>query len=233
MRMLIIARHGNTFLPGETPTRVGARTDLPLTEEERARGIGRYLLARGIQPTRILAAPLMRTRRTAELAAQEMGIDSAVVQIDPRFTEIDYGPDENKTEREVALRLGHAAAVTAGKDPDMLSLEYLESIGNQAIELWNTRAVVPDGWIVDPQALMDMWRQVASEILENEIVLCVSSNGIIRFAPVITGDYDGFCAAHDIKVPTGGVCIFTSEKHGSWSCKIWGVKAFKNIITNN
>ena len=214
MRMLIIARHGNTFLPGETPTRVGARTDLPLTEEERARGIGRYLLARGIQPTRILAAPLMRTRRTAELAAQEMGI-------------------ENKTEREVALRLGHAAAVTAGKDPDMLSLEYLESIGNQAIELWNTRAVVPDGWIVDPQALMNMWRRVASETLENEIVLCVSSNGIIRFAPVITGDYDGFCAAHDIKVPTGGVCIFTSEKHGSWSCKIWGVKAFKNIITNN
>ena len=34
MKTLIIARHGNTFRPGETPTRVGSRTDLPLVEEE-------------------------------------------------------------------------------------------------------------------------------------------------------------------------------------------------------
>ena len=29
----MIVRHGNTFRAGETPTRVGARTDLPLVEE--------------------------------------------------------------------------------------------------------------------------------------------------------------------------------------------------------
>ena len=51
MRTLIIARHGNTFRPGETPTRVGARTDLPLVEEERARGIGLYLKKLGLIPT--------------------------------------------------------------------------------------------------------------------------------------------------------------------------------------
>ena len=28
----MIVRHGNTFRAGETPTRVGARTDLPLVE---------------------------------------------------------------------------------------------------------------------------------------------------------------------------------------------------------
>ena len=39
----MIVRHGNTFRAGETPTRVGARTDLPLVEEERARSAGRYL----------------------------------------------------------------------------------------------------------------------------------------------------------------------------------------------
>jgi 2,3-bisphosphoglycerate-dependent phosphoglycerate mutase len=39
----VIVRHGNTFRAGETPTRVGARTDLPLVEEERARSAGRYL----------------------------------------------------------------------------------------------------------------------------------------------------------------------------------------------
>ena len=64
---------------------------------------------------------------------------------------------------------------------------------------------------------------------DGETVLCVSSNGTIRFAPHITGDYAGFCAEHDIKVATGGVCIFTSEDGTTWSCKEWGVKAFKQI----
>ena len=229
MRTLIIARHGNTFRPGETPTRVGARTDLPLTEEDRARGIGRYLLAGGIKPTRILAAPLLRTRRTAELAAQELGLAPGLVQSDSRLTEIDYGPDENKTEQEVALRLGRVAAVEAGQDPATLSPGQLEDLGSQVIKLWNARAVAPNGWLVDPQMLMNMWREIASEIAENETLLCVSSNGIIRFAPVITGDCDAFYAEHDIKVPTGGVCIFTSENYGPWHCEVWGVKAFKNV----
>ena len=46
-RKLVIVRHGNTFRAGETPTRVGARTDLPLVEEERARSAGRYLREKG------------------------------------------------------------------------------------------------------------------------------------------------------------------------------------------
>lgn len=59
--------------------------------------------------------------------------------------------------------------------------------------------------------------------------LQVSSNGTIRFAPYITGDYAGFCASHDIKVATGGVCIFTSEDGTTWQCSEWGVKAFKHV----
>ena len=229
MRTLIIARHGNTFRPGETPTRIGARTDLPLTEEERARGIGRYLLARGIKPTHILAAPLLRTRRTAELIALELNIAPSSVNIDPRFTEVDYGPDENKTEQEVILRLGRGAAIADGQNPDNLSLKQLETFGTRVMDLWNTQAVVPEDWLVNPQALMDTWQQLASEIAEDETFLCVSSNGVIRFAPVITGNYEAFCTEHDIKVPTGGVCIFTSENHNPWHCQVWGVKAFKNI----
>lgn len=78
MKTLIIARHGNTFRKGETPTRVGSRTDLPLVEEERGRGIGRYLKKLGMQPNRILAAPLQRTLKTAELAAEELDRKSVV-----------------------------------------------------------------------------------------------------------------------------------------------------------
>ena len=229
MKTLIIARHGNTFRPGETPTRVGAHTDLPLVEEERARGIGRYLrLVKGSVPTRIIAAPLQRTMRTAQLAAEELG-NPAPVEADARFVEVDYGPDENKTEPEVMARLGREAA---GAGAAALSAEELEALGAQAIELWNTQAIAPAGWRVDVPGIIAAWQQLAAEVAEGETLLCVSSNGVIRFAPHITGDYAGFCAEHDIKVPTGGVCIFTCGEDGAWRCEEWGVKAFKKIPTN-
>ena len=76
MKTLIIARHGNTFAKGETPTRVGCHTDLPLVEEERGRGVGLYLKKLGLVPTRILAAPLKRTMGTAALAAEAAGCKS-------------------------------------------------------------------------------------------------------------------------------------------------------------
>ncbi len=228
MKTLVIARHGNTFRPGETPTRVGARTDLPLVEEERARGIGLYLKKLGIIPSRILAAPLQRTRRTAELAAEALG-NPCPIQIENRLVEIDYGPDENQTEQAVALRLGRVTAQAAGQDPSELTENELESLGISAIDLWNTQAILPDGWIADPAALIETWRSLAASIAEDETLLCVSSNGTIRFAPHITGDYANFCATHDIKVPTGGVCIFTAQPGKPWQCSKWGIKAFKAI----
>lgn len=223
MKTLIIARHGNTFRPGETPTRVGAHTDLPLVEEDRARGIGRYLKQKGLVPSRILAAPLQRTLNTARLAAEELG-NPCPVQPDARFTEVDYGPDENKTEPEVMARLGRLAA---GAGVEALSPEQVEQLGAAAIDLWNAQAIVPDGWVVDVPAIIAAWQQLADEVAEDETLLCVSSNGVIRFAPHITGDYAAFCADHDIKVPTGGVCIFTCGEDGVWRCIEWGVKAFK------
>ena len=46
MTTLIIARHGNTFDKGDIPTRVGARTDLPLVEKGRAQA--KALVAHGV-----------------------------------------------------------------------------------------------------------------------------------------------------------------------------------------
>ena len=228
MKTLIIARHGNTFRKGETPTRVGGRTDLPLVEEERGRGIGKYLAKLGLTPTRILAAPLQRTMSTAALAAEELG-NPCPVQPDARFLEVDYGPDENQTEEATKLRLGTDIAKSQGTDPATLSAEQLDALGEQAIELWNAQAIVPLGWKVDVQQIITNWSELASEVQDGEVLLCVSSNGTIRFAPHITGDYAGFCAEHDIKVATGGVCIFTSEDGSTWTCREWGVKAFKKI----
>lgn len=228
MKTLIIARHGNTFRKGETPTRVGADTDLELVEEERGRGIGLYLRNKGIIPDRILAAPLKRTMGTAALAAEALGV-SCPVQPDARFIEVNYGPDENKTEDAVKARLGAVVAEQEGLNPEQLSAEELDAKGAAVIELWNAKAIVPPGWQVDVERIQNNWKELTDEIAEGETLLCVSSNGTIRFAPCITGDYEAFCAEHDIKVATGGVCIFTNEDNAGWVCREWGVKAFKFI----
>lgn len=214
--ILIIARHGNTFRPGETPTRVGARTDLALVEEVRGRSIGKYLKENDLIPDMIYSSPLLRTKHTAELAAEEMGFNkNSIIELDD-FTEIDYGVDENKTEEEVMYRLGNG------------NIEE----GKKIIELWNDAAIVPDGWDVNPQQIIKTWKDFAerqiSEKEENKIVLLVTSNGIIRFAPYLTGDFEKFTKEQDIKVATGGVCIFEKDNDDSfWKCLAWNMKPYK------
>lgn len=165
-RKLVIVRHGNTFRAGETPTRVGARTDLPLVEEERARSAGRYLREKGIVIDKVISAPLKRTLETANYILEEMNVDL------------------------------------------------------------NEKAVVPLGWNVDVEKLISGWQDLAASIPDGETWLLVSSNGVMRFSPYILGNYEDFCATHDIKVPTGGVCIFDCVGD-HWRCTDWGIKAYK------
>jgi Fructose-2,6-bisphosphatase len=203
-KKLIIVRHGNTFRKGETPTRVGAKTDLPLVEEERGRSVGKYLLANDIIPSKVYAAPLKRTTETAKLAMEELGIKSAELKLSDDFVEIDYGPDENKTEDVV-----------------------IERIGQPAIDLWNKKAIAPEGWVVDVDKIITAWQSFADNIADGETAMLVSSNGIIRFVPhILDEDYDNFCNNHDIKVATGGVCIFEYENN-RWTCKEWNAKPYK------
>ena len=164
---LIIARHGNTFTKDQTPTRVGGRTDLPLVESERGRNIGKYLKLKDMLPDVVFAAPLKRTMETARLAVAEMRLPLEV-QAEDCFREVDYGPDENKPEEEVIAR-----------------------VGEDAIKLWNEKAIVPDGWKVDVPALIHTWESWAEKVAsayKDKTVMIVSSNGVIRFAPYITGD---------------------------------------------
>ena len=204
MTTLIIARHGNTFGPGDTPTRVGAHTDLPLVESgiEQARTIGRYLKDNRLIPDVIYSSKLQRTYDTAKIAIKESGFTNPVFQLDI-FNEIDYGPDENKTEDEVIKR-----------------------IGAQAISDWDENAVVPPGWLADPALITENWIKFADQIRahdDNETVMVVTSNGIARFAPHITGDFEGFKAAHPLKLATGALGIFSCE-NGLWRVKSWNLR---------
>ena len=144
----MIVRHGNTFRAGETPTRVGARTDLPLVEEERARSAGRYLREKGIVIDKVISAPLKRTLETANYILEEMNVDLPIIQ-DLRLKEIDYGPDENMVEDHVIKRLGSLYLEKEGMDRKDLTEDRIVERGLSVIAQWNEKAVVPLGWNVD------------------------------------------------------------------------------------
>ena len=204
MTTLILARHGNTFGPEDTPTRVGGRTDLPLVEKgrEQAAAIGKYLKENRMIPDVVYCSTLKRTIETAEIAVKSSGVSNPVFQLDI-FNEIDYGPDENKVEADVIAR-----------------------IGKEAIEAWDQDGQVPDGWKVDPDAIIKSWHDFAEQIAafdDNETVLVVTSNGIARFAPHITGDFEDFRSEHNIKLSTGALGILKYEG-GQWHPCSWNTK---------
>lgn len=225
-KTLIIVRHGNTFLPDQTPTRVGRSTDLPLVEENRGRAIGKYLLAQGYKLDKVYAAPLKRTMQTAQLALEEMDADLTIIP-SGEFSEIDYGPDENKTEDEVLRRLGEN--YISKNSLSNFTDDEVKKIGKQVIKEWDQQAIVPDGWSVDVESIINTWQNFADAIKDGETVMICSSNGIIRFAPhILDIPYAQFCQKYDIKVSTGGVSIFEYD-NGKWICKEWNTKAYKQF----
>lgn len=203
MTMLIIARHGNTFEKGETPRRVGARTDLPLVEsgQSQARAIGHWLKSKGIYPEAIYCSQLQRTKQTAETALAEAGYKEPVFPL-AIFNEIDYGPDENLPEDAVISR-----------------------VGEQALKDWDEKAIVPQGWAFDPAQCIEDWKNFAAHIVEDkqDCVMVVTSNGIARFAPHITGDFDSFAQNHSIKISTGAVCVLQYD-NGRWTVADWNIR---------
>ena len=207
MTTLIIARHGNTFTVDDTPTRVGAHTDLPLVEsgQEQARQIGAWLKEQNIYPEVVYSSELQRTKQTAQLAVETLGYKQHIFPL-AIFNEIDYGPDENQTEDKVITR-----------------------IGAQAIKDWDDKAIVPDGWKFNPDECIQNWKNFATQILadnkhdEDDVVMAVTSNGIARFAPHLTGNFEEFADNHKIKLSTGALGILKFEDN-QWIIKDWNVK---------
>lgn len=203
MTTLIVARHGNTFDSGQTPTRVGARTDLPLSSSGRvqAQALGHWLKQSGLYPHAVYCSQLQRTKQTAEIALAEAGYKEPVFPL-AIFNEVDYGPDENKPEAEVIARLGA-----------------------NAIKDWDEKAIVPDGWAFDPDQCISDWKNFAGHIVEDsqDCVMVVTSNGIARFLPHITGDFEGFAATHPLKISTGAACVLSHDQ-GRWHIIGWNVK---------
>lgn len=200
MSTLIIARHGNTFAPGEPPRRVGAGTDLPLVDTGLAQGIvlGNALAKLDLIPSKIFCSELQRTQQTAEQACLAMDI-TVPITTDCRFNEIDYGVDENKTEDAVIAR-----------------------IGREAIQTWDAYNQVPPGWQVEPDAIKAHWQSFANEIIQqhpDETIMVVTSNGIARFAPCLLANESEFDAKYTRKIATGAFCELAFKQ--AWSVRRW------------
>lgn len=200
---LIIARHGNTFAPGEPPRRVGRLTDLPLVAsgEEQAVRLGKYLKEHLLIPDRIVTSTLQRTQQTALLAAQAMGW-GGTSESSPLFDELDYGPDENRDESDVRARLGEAA-----------------------LRQWEEQGVLPpgSGWSPDAATLRQCWRDFATELFvtaPQRKTLVVTSNGVARFALSLT---EG--EKPSLKLATGGFGVLTRRNDESfWRVVGWNIR---------
>lgn len=181
MAKLYIVRHGNTFDKGDTILRVGGRTDLDLSTsgQEQAAALGAHFRSMGVRPVKTLVGPLKRTLQTVEAITSAIGLKAAV--IDERLREVDYGPDEGQPEEVVVARIGEAA-----------------------VAAWEANAIVPDGWLVDPEALARAWRDIMAETeAAGGDVMAVTSNGVARFA---LGGVDGG-EAQSLKLKTGAYGI--------------------------
>ena len=203
-RDIYIVRHGNTFDTGDVVTRVGARTDLPLsksgqTQAEQLAAHFAFTLPEGFAAA--TAGPLIRTQETAMtiLAMQDAPPSLETADF---LREIDYGPDENQPEPAVLAR-----------------------IGQDALKAWETSATPPPGWIVDPDALTEEWRnffarEAARSADDDRPILAVTSNGVARFALAAAQA----AGSHPLKLRTGAYGVVRVTEGGDAMIQGWDVR---------
>lgn len=200
-RLIYIVRHGNTFDKGDVVTRVGGRTDLDLSMSGRAQAdaLAIHFKDKVTSFANAYCSPLGRTSQTADaiLSAQTKAPTLETLEF---LREVDYGPDENKPEDEVVAR-----------------------IGEDALKAWETEAVPPPGWRINPAQLVNDWIELFHRLgaeRNTDPVLLVTSNGIARFALsacVHSGE-------HDLKLKTGAYGVIRLHPDQSPALVAWNIR---------
>ena len=201
---LLLARHGNTFGPDDTPVWVGADQDLPLVPKgrEQAEAVGQALASAGITPATIVAGPLKRTAEHAAIIRDIAG--GGEISIDHRLREIDYGSWGGKTTEQI-----------------------VESHGEAAVTAWNERGQWPDraDWQPDLSTLRRDLKLLVNDLQAqhgaDDTVLLVSSNGILRFfLDLVPGAFALRARDQSLKTATGALsCI--QRQGGLYQVLFW------------
>lgn len=198
MITLLIARHGNTFDPGDTILRVGKQTDLPLSNSGRdqAKKLGVFLKEKYQKIDRAFVSSLKRTQETASIA-----LPNNALEINPIFDEIDYGIDDGKPETEVIARIGEAA-----------------------LKQWEESSIPASDWKVEPEKIIQDWQNFAKDCVKQypfgATILVVTSNGIARFAPLIARA-NGMMTSPSLKMKTGAISSFQFAQNTGWRLEQW------------
>jgi broad specificity phosphatase PhoE len=142
MGEIVVVRHGATEW-SRSGQHTGV-TDLPLLPEgeEDGRRLGPVLAQRSVVAS--FVSPLIRARRTAELAGL---LDGPDVHIDDDLVEVDYGAYEGRTTKEISAELGRPWSLWAdGTVPGDTQGETLEQVGKRVDRVLDrARPLLEDG----------------------------------------------------------------------------------------
>lgn len=204
MLNLLIARHGNTFDKGDEILRVGLRTDLPLSSsgKTQAERLGAYLTKHYPKIDTVYCSDLIRTQETAQIALQQYHSPLTIERLS-LLNEIDYGEDDGQPETTVIKRLGQ-----------------------QAIDDWETNAILPTGWLFDKPKRIQEITQFAEALTQNEsikTVLLITSNGIARFFRTLLNETNPITSSVSLKLGTGCLSSLRYD-NGLWSCDYWNLR---------
>lgn len=207
MTTLFLIRHGNTFDKGDTLLRVGARTDLPLSQSgiSQIQHLAQHFKSQALTFDAIYSGPLLRHRQTADILVRDMATDQCV-QVQSSFNEVDYGVDDGQPEVEVEQRLG-----------------------KEALDAWNQHGQVPSGWNIDVALLKKAWHNFAADCRtrypEGRVML-VTSGGTLRFAQDLLNDVAAAQARYGTKVSTAAYCVLTfPAEQQQWQIETWNHRA--------
>jgi probable phosphoglycerate mutase len=194
---LLLARHGNTFRPGEPVLWVGSRNDLPLVARgrEQARTLGRALRERGTRPEVVYCGPLARTREYAAIVAEEAGLPTP--DVDARLDELDYGVWSGLTSNEVVERFGED------------ELEGWRRRGE-----WPAKAGFGPGEEQVRREVHDLVRELVAEPAPDTVLL-VTSNGRLRyFLTLVPGAFEQCVERDALGVRTGHISKIVGRATG-------------------
>ncbi|KQZ66248.1 MULTISPECIES: histidine phosphatase family protein [unclassified Lysobacter] len=137
---ILLARHGET--PWNAEGRYQGQEDIPLSPIGEAQAIALGERLREVAITRAVASPLVRARRTAELALGPAR--AATLQLDPGLMEIAHGTWEGLLASEIRERDGER--LQAWRDtPDAVLMPGGESIQHVLDRAWPAFARAAEG----------------------------------------------------------------------------------------
>jgi broad specificity phosphatase PhoE len=200
---IILARHGNTFNPGDRVCWVGSQNDLPLVEQGVIQGQALSKALKDIALSAIYYAPLLRTKRFAEIAAADFHKSTPLIE-DQRLTELDYGAWSGLTDSEIISKFGEGV-----------------------LRAWTDSSVWPEqcGWSATEESITtevkDFVSQIISDHPDTANVLVVSSNGRLRyFLKLIASEFEKRVKEHTFKIATGRVCLL-DQVENSFRVVLW------------